>query len=436
LGGWEIDGGPIRLAEVCFKRLSNLSTNEELKMAKWKWCGLACIVLVYGFALELCGQDVETTSLPVKTVRAFPNLEIDRPILFDFAPDGTDRIFVASQYGVIYVMPNDASVSEPSVFLDIKDQVTYYDEMNEEGLLGMAFHPKYKQNGKFYLYYTSKKKKHLSMISEFTVSKTDPNRAEKSSEKEIMRIQQPYWNHNGATLCFDKDGFMYIGLGDGGAGKDPHGNGQNVKTLLGSILRIDVDKKEGDLAYGIPADNPFVGVKEARPEIYAKGVRNIWRMAFDSKTGLLYAADVGQDQWEEVNIIAKGGNYGWNAREGRHRFDLVGTGADASDKFVEPIWEYGHDQGKSITGGLVYRGKKIPELDGVYLFADYVSGRLWGIRYDEAEKKVVGHYLIEGEHFNEAEQDFAPVITFGQDSHGEVYFTDSKGRFFGFEKSK
>lgn len=372
-----------------------------------------------------CGNPaVETTALPVDIQRAFPNLEIGRPILIHHAGDDSGRLFIASQYGVIYTIdPTDSAVSEPKVFFDFESAVTYKDRENEEGLLGMAFHPKFKENGKFYLFFTSSERPRLSAISQFTVSASDPNQVDRSSEVRILEIPQPAWNHNGGTLEFGPDGYLYIALGDGGAANDMFRNGQNLGTLMGSILRIDVDRPTADQPYSIPADNPFVNTPGARPEIWAYGLRNVWRMAFDPATKHLWAADVGQDLWEEINLIEKGGNYGWNKREGMHPFGKEGVGPSAD--LIDPIWEYHHDLGKSITGGLVYRGSAIPALQGVYLYADYVSGKMWGIRYDETQKRVVAHheFPLEGN---------VPVITFGTDQTGEVYFSDPAGRIFKF----
>ena len=240
-------------------------------------------------------QEIKTTPIAVRTVRAFKDLDIKRPIVVTHAGDDSNRLFVASQLGTIFVMPNEQSVSEPAVFLDLSEKVVYKDKENEEGLLGMAFHPKYKENGEFFVYYTTTDAPHTSVVSRFRVSKDDPNKAGANSEQEIFRVPQPFWNHNGGTICFGPDGFLYIALGDGGAANDPMKNGQNLSSLLGSILRIDVDHKSGDNAYAIPKDNPFVKHADARPEIYAYGLRNVWRMSFDRKTGTFYAADVGQD---------------------------------------------------------------------------------------------------------------------------------------------
>ncbi|HEX5442323.1 MAG TPA: PQQ-dependent sugar dehydrogenase, partial [Pirellulales bacterium] len=263
---------------------------------------------------------------------------------------------------------------------------------------------------------------HTSVISRFRVSKDDPNRADPASEEEILRIGQPYWNHNGGTMVFGPDGYLYIGLGDGGKRDDPHGNGQNLGTLLGSILRIDVDHRDVGKAYAIPKDNPFVGRPGARGEIWAYGVRNIWRMAFDRKTGKLWAADVGQDIWEEIDLIVRGGNYGWNLREATHKFGP--KGADPRPDLIEPIYEYHHDAGKSITGGQVYRGQRVPELAGAYLYADYITGQVYALRYDEQAKLVTANQPIAG--------NIMPVFSFGEDEPGEAYFMTTQGWLFRF----
>lgn len=352
----------------------------------------------------------------VEIVQAFPELRIARPIVVTHANDGSNRLFVASQIGKIYCFENKADVSEPNLYLDIEESVRYIDKENEEGLLGFAIHPDYKKNGQFFLFYTTTDEPHVSVISRFNVSSTDPSKADPDSEVELMRIPQPFWNHNGGTLAFGHDGYLYIALGDGGKANDPFKNGQNLATLNGSILRIDVDKKSKDHNYAIPADNPFVGLKEARPEIYAYGFRNVWRLSFDRKTGALYAADVGQNIWEEINIVVKGGNYGWNLREAKHKFGE--NGSEASDKLIDPIFEYHHDVGKSITGGHVYRGSAVPSLKGMYMYADYVSGKVWALEHTPSGK-ILGNHEIKSMNL--------PIITFGEDEQGEVYLTTQLG---------
>ncbi len=368
--------------------------------------------------------------LSIKAVPAFPGISwegyapIDdngrpqsfRPIVLTHSNDGSNQIYVAEQHGKIYRLAGP-DAKEAKLFIDLTDRIKYSDRQNEEGLLGLAMHPEYRTNGKFYLYYTAKAGL-LSTISEFTAK---DGQVEPSSERVLMQLEQPFWNHNGGTIAFGQDGFMYIALGDGGAGNDPFGNAQNLNVMLGSILRIDVNSKSDGKAYGIPQDNPFVGQADAQPEIYAYGVRNIWRMSFDQETGHLWAADVGQNQWEEINIITKGGNYGWNRKEGTHPFSSI----PAEGSVIDPIWEYDHQIGKSITGGHVYRGNAVPELVGKYLYADYISGKLWALDYNYDQQKVISNMSIPGNKM--------PVITFGEDEQGEVYFctvtADGQGIF-------
>src|SRR5207302_1566521 len=226
----------------------------------------------------------------------------------------------------------------------------------------LAFAPDYKKSGTFYVFYTTKKERLVNHVSRFRVSKDDPDRADPASEEVLLRFKKPFWNHDGGTLCFGPDGYLYLTHGDGGAANDPFDNGQNLGSLLGKVLRIDVDHKDGDRNYAIPKDNPFVEMKTARPEIWAYGLRNIWRMSFDRQTGQLWAGDVGQNLYEEIDIIQRGGNYGWNRREGLHPFGVKGTGP--RKEFIDPIWEYHHDVGKCIIGGTVYRGSGVPELRG------------------------------------------------------------------------
>ncbi len=370
--------------------------------------------------------EVDTTPLNVGTAVAFPDIKWAgwkgetsggrplpfRPILLTHAGDGSNRAFVATEQGVIHVFPNDQKVKASKVFLDLQDRVSYSDQQNEEGFLGMAFHPKYKENGEFFVFYTIKQPKLTNVLSRFHVSKDDPDVADPKSEEELMRFTKPFWNHDGGTLCFGPDGYLYITHGDGGLGNDPYDNAQNLNVWLGKILRIDVDHKANGKNYAIPKDNPFVGKKDAKPEIYAYGLRNVWRMSFDRKTGQLWAADVGQNLYEEIDLIKAGGNYGWNRREGLHPFGARGTGP--SKDLIDPIWEYHHDEGKSITGGTVYRGERIPELQGMYLYADYVTGQVSALKYDEAKGRVTANRRIREKGF--------PVFSFGEDEKGEVYF--------------
>ena len=364
------------------------------------------------------------TPLPLKAGLAYPNLRIRRPVVVTNAGDGSQRTFVVTQQGVIQVLPEDRQAEEAIEFLDIESRVMYKDRENEEGLLGLAFHPRFRENGQFFVYYTTKDAPHTSVISRFRAT-ADKQKGDPASEEELLRIPQPYWNHNGGNMVFGPDGYLYIGLGDGGSANDPLGHGQNIGTLLGSILRIDVDRKDPGLAYAIPKDNPFVGKEGARGEIWAYGLRNVWGMSFDRLNGTLWAADVGQNLWEEVNIIVRGGNYGWSIREAKHPFGPNGVGPRAD--LVDPVWEYHHDVGKSITGGCIYRGQRLPEIVGCYVYADYISGKLWALKYDYAGGKVVANYALQP--YNNA-----PVIAFGQTEAGEVFFTDSFGQILELQR--
>ncbi|MCG8648698.1 MAG: PQQ-dependent sugar dehydrogenase [Pirellulales bacterium] len=373
---------------------------------------------------------LDTSPMPIKVVPAYPNLRVERPIVLTGAGDQSGRLFIAGQKGKIHFIDvGDTEVSEPTLFMDITSSVAYKDRENEEGLLGLAFHPKFKENGQFFVYYTTSDRPHVSIVSRFELSKSNPNQGDRASETEILEIQQPFWNHNGGTLAFGPDGYLYIALGDGGKANDPLGSGQDLSKLLGSILRIDVDQPSDSRPYSIPQDNPLVGRSGVWPEIYAWGIRNIWRMAFDPQTGDLWAADVGQNLWEEVNLITPGGNYGWSLRESAHRFTLGGNeGSGPRADLIDPLVEYPHtdDWGKSVTGGAVYRSNRTPLLNGYYLYGDYVSGRLWALKYDRQKKMVTENRPIAW--------DQLPVFTFGQTDDGEVLMSTmtAGGRIYRF----
>lgn len=314
---------------------------------------------------------------------AFPNLEFTRPLDIQHAGDNSGRLFIVEQMGRIYVLSGE-NAKKKELFMDIVQSVN--DKGNEEGLLGLAFHPKYEQNGYFFVNYTVSKG---TVISRFKVS-DNPNRADPASEVKILQFDQPYANHNGGGIAFGPDGFLYIAVGDGGGTGDPKGHGQNRKTLLGSILRIDVDKRDSGLNYAIPRDNPFAGnIKAFREEIFAYGLRNPWRFSFDTTTGNLWAADVGQNAVEEINLIEKGKNYGWNIMEGTKKYSQD-PNVDL-DTLEPPVYEYLHPLGRSITGGFVYRGQKNPELNGAYIYGDFITGIIWALWYEEgkAPKNII-----------------------------------------------
>jgi glucose/arabinose dehydrogenase len=366
-----------------------------------------------------------TGKLNLSFADAFPNLRWDqweptrddgktqplRLMELTYPRDDSNRLFAVSQRGEVWSFENRPDVKESKMFLNVCDKVVDFGSggANEQGLLGFAFHPDYKSNGYFYTYYCELKT-NRSIISRWSVSKADSNVADETSEKILLTIDQPFQNHNGGSIEFGPDGYLYIAMGDGGDANDPFGNGQKLDTLLGKILRIDVNQGSGDKAYGIPADNPFVKRDGVLPEIYAYGLRNPWRIAFDQDR--LWCGEVGQDLLEEVLLIQKGGNYGWSAREGTQAFGNLDP--DQTMPLVDPVWEYDHQVGKSITGGRVYRGTQLSVLSGKYLYADYVTGSIWALTYDVSTKKAVANEQVV--------PDSIPILAFGQDQAGEVYF--------------
>jgi glucose/arabinose dehydrogenase len=374
--------------------------------------------------------------LGLKGELAFPDLKWDqweavddngkiRPLRIlelTHANDGTNRLFAASQYGAIWTFKNDVKTKQSHLFLDLRGKVFDWKNRgaNEQGLLGLAMHPQFKSNGKFYVYYTHPTET-KSIVSQFSVSENDPNQADPDSEVVLMEIDQPYQNHNGGSIEFGPDGFLYLGLGDGGDRNDPTASGQDLSNLLGSVLRIDVDKPSNGLPYGIPGDNPFINVPGARPEIYAFGMRNPWRLAFDSQTGDLWMGDVGQELWEEVNVITKGGNYGWSDREGTNSFGNRPVVAGVGEP-IDPVWQYDHRIGRSITGGRVYRSSRVPQLNGKYLYADYVTGVVWALSFDPQTKRATANHQC----FSGGAP--VPVLAFGEDQNGEVYYMTNSPR--------
>lgn len=342
---------------------------------------------------------------PAPTIRIVPFVTgVNLPIAF--VDDGAGRCFVVEQDGVIRRVANSQVVATP--FLDIRNRVSRRN--NECGLLGLAFHPKFATNGRLFVNYTSLVSGHMeTLISEFN-AKPGSETADPASERILLRFDQPWDNHNGGCLEFGPDGMLYIATGDGGAGGDPKNSGQNLGNLLGKILRIDVDHGQ---PYATPADNPFAKKDGARGEIWAWGLRNPWRFSFDRVTKQLYAGDVGQNKWEEIDIIEKGKNYGWSAREGAHDF----LPERKAGELTEPIKECGHDLGMSVTGGYVYRGREIPALVGVYVYADYQTGRIWGLKWD-GKALTFDAQLLQPRIF---------ISSFGEDRDGELYVCDHRG---------
>ena len=347
--------------------------------------------------------------LPLKAMeveRAFPSLSFPRMTYLTHAGDGSGRLFVTLQPGVVMVFPGDPDPASASTFLDIRERVS--DRGNEEGLLGLAFDPGHAENGYLYVYYSAADPRR-SVLSRYTVP-PGSTAADPESELVLLEIPQPFSNHNGGQIAFGPEGYLYVGLGDGGRAGDPFGNGQDKSTLLGSILRIDVGTVGERGGYGIPPDNPFRAAGDgSRPEIWAYGLRNPWRFSFDPETGDLWAADVGQNLYEEVDLIEPGGNYGWNVMEGNSCFSPR-TGC-STEGLTRPVVQYGREDGCSITGGYVYRGSRLPSLRGAYVYGDFCSGRIWALRFDGS---------VVTEHLELVDSELR-ISSFGLDESGELY---------------
>ncbi len=339
---------------------------------------------------------------------------LEQPVGVTHAGDGTGRLFIAEKGGFVRIVRDGQLLSEP--FLDVRSVITP-DSTAEQGLLGLAFHPDYKNNGTFFVYYSEASVKENgaadTVVARYQVS-GDPNKADPATAKIILTIEQPFSNHNGGHIAFGPDGYLYIGTGDGGDGGDPQENAKNLTKLLGKILRIDVNAD----TYVVPETNLWKPESGARTEIWAYGLRNPWKFSFDRETGDLYIGDVGQELFEEINVqpaSSKGGeNYGWNTMEGMHCYEP--TDCDKSQS-VWPVYEYAHGEaGISVTGGFVYRGNNLPDLDGAYIYADFASGNVWTLRFTEG---VWVNELLEKGAFQ--------VSSFGEDEAGELYLTDFGG---------
>lgn len=381
-------------------------------------------LLPLALALAACGTPpAEANTPPATTPAPAPEVRLE-PVVSGLTPltsvvnagDGSGRLFITEKNGQVRVLEDGGVLSTP--FLDLTGVVS---GGGEQGLLGLAFHPQYADNGRFFVNYT--RADGDTVVAEFSVS-DDPNVADAGSEKVLLTVAQPYDNHNGGNLAFGPDGLLYIGLGDGGAGGDPKGRGQDLGTLLGKMLRIDVDN--GD-PYAVPPSNPFVGAEGAEPEIWAYGLRNPWKYSFDRETGDLWIADVGQGSYEEVNVqpagSAGGENYGWDVLEGSSCYSDDGSVSEcARDGFTLPVTEYGRDEGQSVTGGYVYRGERIPALRGQYVFGDFSSGTLWRTA-PAGDGSYTRDTLLEAGFL---------VAAFGEDEAGELYVADFNGALYRF----
>ncbi|MCX4240495.1 PQQ-dependent sugar dehydrogenase [Paraliomyxa miuraensis] len=351
----------------------------------------------------------------LQAVPAFPNLRLTLPLYLTHAPGDPAHLYVVLQDGRVLRFPNRPDVTEQEVetFLDMRDRVRR--EHTEEGLLGLAFDPHYADDGALYVYYSASRPRR-TQLSRFTAKADD--HVDLGTERELLRIEQPWGNHNGGWIAFGPDDLLYVAVGDGGAGGDPKGNGQDLGTLLGTILRLRVGA--GIDGYEIPAGNPFIDTPGARPEIFAYGLRNPWRCSFDRQVGTLWCGDVGQDAFEEVDIVTAGGNYGWNLREGKHPFER----GQATTALLDPIIEYGHDEGQSITGGYVYRGTRLSDFRGTYFYGDYVMGNVWTL--DREGTEVRGHARVAHVPF---------LASFGEDAAGELYAVSLTTGIHRFEPS-
>lgn len=357
-------------------------------------------------------EPAPSRDVQVKIAEAFSGLSFSQPVEFCHAGDNSGRIFVAEKTGKIRVFLNDPQVQSSQVFLDLTSLVD--SRSSEKGLLGLAFHPDYENNGFFYVNYTNQSN---TVIARYQANPANPGQALPDSAKVILTLAQPYPNHNGGRLDFGADGYLYIAAGDGGSAGDPQNNAQDRSNLLGKILRIDVDKTDVGGAYGIPPDNPWAGNREGfREEIYAYGLRNPWKFSFDGERGWLWAADVGQNRLEEINIIEKGGNYGWNIMEGSAFYQNSGNNKDGLSL---PVWEYPHSLGNSITGGYVYYGTEIPGLGGAYIYGDFGSGAIWALWLDDGQAD--NRILLQSD---------LNISSFGLDQENELYILDYRGKIY------
>ena len=368
------------------------------------------IFLVVALVANGCSESTQEPEPPPSEIRVETVATGLSSPVFLTSPANDQRLFVVEQVGRIRIIQNGQLLETP--FLDIRSRVL---SGGERGLLSMVFHPNYATNGFFYVNFTDQPGGH-TRVERFTVTAGSPNVANAASSKLIIAINQPFSNHNGGQLAFGADGKLYIGMGDGGSGGDPLNHGQDRSTLLGDLLRIDIDA--GD-PYAIPADNPYAGSTQFRPEIWAYGLRNPWRFSFDRTDGVIYIADVGQNQYEEINAVSAtqaGVNYGWRTMEGAHCYNTTNC---TTTGLQQPVHEYTHADGCSITGGYVYRGSRIPGLVGHYLYSDYCTGFLKSF-------KLVNRAATDHRTWNIG--DIGSVLSFGQDASGELYILTSNGR--------
>lgn len=387
--------------------------------------GLALLLTILSVCCSTNSIDDNSTKFDsqIRLERVFNEIARDNMVHMETAPGIQDRLFLGLKTGEILIINTLEESNTETIFLDISNKVNSVGQ--EEGLLGFTFDNDYADNHWFYVYYSAKEPRR-SIVSRFSSQPNNHLHAQPQSETILLEIEQPYSNHNGGNLQFGPDGFLYIGLGDGGSRGDPLNHGQNISSLLGSILRIDVSNNKSKNTYSIPTDNPFInntnGFKE---EIWAYGLRNPWKFSFDSDLGTLWAADVGQSSFEEINIIKKGGNYGWNKMEGAHCYNRSWNIAEnencKNQEYTLPIFEYPHETGNcSITGGYVYRGSEITSLIGKYVYGDFCSGKIWAL--ENHPKGIPSNTLLINSNL--------PISSFAQDSSGELYVLSYKGAIY------
>ncbi len=378
-------------------------------------------ILAGGFLLASCGGGSSSgengtinTTTSISVINAFPSLNFEAPVFFAGLP-GTTQAVVAEQGGKIHRFNTDAQVTSTVIVLDISNQVLF---SGEQGLLGLAFHPDFATNGFFYLHYSASNPRR-SVISRFTYN-SQTGSASAGSEVNLLQVNQPFSNHNGGSLAFGPDNKLYIAFGDGGGNGDPVDNAQDRGSLLGAILRIDVDAGS---PYGIPPDNPFVGEVGVREEIWAYGLRNPYRFSFDRQTGTLWAGDVGQADFEEIDIIQAGANYGWRVFEGTQLF-ASSQNTPPNAILTAPTFEYDHSLGSAVIGGYVYRGTTLPGLWSTYIYGDFVSGRIWSLQFNG----ILAISSIEI-------ANVANLTSFGEDNSGELYAISGNGNIFRLSES-
>lgn len=400
-----MSGGFVRR---CLRKFSVHANKVEAAMARIDRVLMAALLGILAAA--------EARSQPVGIEQAFPSLTFQTVTDLQHAGDGSNRLFVVELQGVIRAFENRMDVASSSVFLDIRSRVLL---SNRFGMLALAFHPDFAGNGFFFVHYTAPNP-NRSVISRFRVSDADSNSADPTSEKVLLEIGQPDHLHNGGTILFASDGYLYVSMGDGGPGRDPNGYGQDRTQLLGKILRIDIDNEDPGLPYAIPADNPFVGNQDGiREEIWAWGLRNTWKMSYDPELDMLLGAENGEDRWEEINRLESGRNYGWSIAEGNHCFnppfncDMTGMTA--------PLFEYGGTtQRRSVIGGVVYRGEARPELVGQYIYGDWQRADISALTFQGNDPPATA-VLATNQSF---------ITTFGTDEQNELYFIKGDGRVY------